>query len=299
MLLEFAFTADYTYKNKRLDQLLAGSYPEYSRATWQNWIKKNFILVNECPVEAKYKVKGEENISVRVILEKKIENIPQAIPLAIVYEDSDLLIVNKPAGLVVHPGAGCNEGTLTNALFHYDPELIFLPRAGLIHRLDKDTSGLLIVARTLKSYTALVKALQNREITREYQAIVKGKLIAGGTFNLPIGRHPKHRTQMTVLSSGKMAVTHYWILKRFEQYTLVQVRLETGRTHQIRVHFSHAKHPLLGDPIYGKFNPNFPDFKRQALHAYRLSFIHPTHGKQIEQEIPLPPDMQDLLKMLY
>jgi 23S rRNA pseudouridine1911/1915/1917 synthase len=234
---------------------------------------------------------------------------PEALPLAIVYEDAAILVVNKPAGLVVHPGAGNRAGTLQNALLHHAPELVQLPRAGLVHRLDKQTSGLLVVARTLEAHTRLVAALQAREFAREYAAVVSGVMTGGGTVDAPLGRHATDRLRMSVREGGREAVTHYRVLKRFRAHTHISVQLETGRTHQIRVHMAHIRYPLVGDPVYGRrvalppaasplLKQTLQDFHRQALHARRLGLKHPLSGESMHWEAPLPQDMQDLLAAL-
>ena len=229
--------------------------------------------------------------------------------MELVYEDDHLLVVNKPAGLVVHPAAGNPDGTLQNALLHHDPALVDLPRAGIVHRLDKDTTGLMVVAKTASAHKTLVEALQAREVKREYRALVTGKPTAGGTVEAPIGRHPAKRTRMAVVSSGKHAITHYRIAERFRIHTLLAVNLETGRTHQIRVHMAHLHYPLVGDPVYGgrvKLPPAADEqtrqmlqsFRRQALHAYRLGLRHPATGEPMQWQADIPEDMQALLECL-
>jgi 23S rRNA pseudouridine1911/1915/1917 synthase len=235
--------------------------------------------------------------------------MPQAIDLDIVHEDDWLIIINKPAGLVVHPGAGIRDRTLQNALLHHDPSLAELPRGGILHRLDKDTTGLLVVARTLAAHTALTRQLQAREIEREYEAICVGVMTAGGTIDRAIGRHRTDRVRMAVRADGRAAVTHYRVLERFRGHTHVRINLETGRTHQIRVHFAHIRHPLVGDPTYGrrlllprgatpKLAAALRAFPRQALHASRLRLIHPRDGREAEWRAPLPADMNALLRAL-
>lgn len=252
-----------------------------------------------------------ENQLVKIETDLEIEEryISQKIPLNIIYEDEALLVVNKPAGLVVHPGAGIQDKTLVHALLHYTFSLITIPRAGIIHRLDKDTSGLLIIARNLASYRALIKAMKSRQIIREYEAIVKGVLISGRTINAPLGRHPAYRMRMAVVKSGRPAITHFRIIKRYRAHTHIKVRLETGRTHQIRVHMAHIHHPLAGDPVYGK-HINIPLYlsdtlktalktlNRQALHAITLQFPHPTNHQLTICQAPLPTDMYHLKKCL-
>ena len=237
-------------------------------------------------------------------------SLPQAIPLHIVYEDEHLLVINKPAGLVVHPAAGNHDGTMLNALLHYAPELVHVPRAGIVHRIDKETSGLLVVARTLTAQTDLVQQLQERSIEREYEAVAMGVMTSGGSVDAPIGRHAVDRKRMAVTRSGKPAVSHYRVAERFRIHTHIKVHLETGRTHQIRVHMAYIHHPLLGDPVYGgrlRIPPGSSEslmttlrtFKRQALHAARLALQHPESGEPMEWHAPLPDDMTTLIKALH
>lgn len=294
---------------KRLDQVLSTLFPSYSRARLQSWLKSNEILVNNAPRLPKTKVRGGEIITLSAQLEPEAKWEAQPIELSIVYEDDTILVVNKPAGLVVHPGPGNPDQTLVNALLHHCSYLNQLPRAGIIHRLDKGTSGLLVVAKTLEAHHHLVKQLQARQVKRQYAAILSGPLISGGTIKTSIGRHPIKRQRMAVVEhGGKIAITHYRILERFPTHTYVQVQLETGRTHQIRVHFAHLHHPVVGDPTYGKSNlppkiaPKLRDhlltFKRQALHAKTLGLTHPKTGKYMEWTVELPPDIQNLLAVL-
>ncbi len=295
----------------RLDKALTTLYPDYSRARLQQWIRDGSILINGLSGRPKDKVKGGETVEINVQPEEAVTWKPQILPLVILYEDEDLIVVNKPAGLVVHPGAGNQDNTLVNALLHHAPELSLLPRAGIIHRIDKETSGVLVIARSLTAHSYLVKKLQKHEFTREYQAITTGTLVAGGTIDAPIGRHPTHRTRMAVVDveKGKSAVTHYRIIQRYRAHTHIRVQLETGRTHQIRVHMAYKRYPLVGDPVYGgrlKIPPNSTEsfkeslrkFPRQALHAIRLGLHHPTNGKWMEWTAALPDDMQELLAAL-
>jgi 23S rRNA pseudouridine1911/1915/1917 synthase len=284
--------------NKRLDQALAKLFPEYSRTRLQAWIKAGQVTVDGKVLKPRDKVHTGQNIIVTPIIEPQEHWEAQPIVLDIIYEDDDIIIINKPAGLVVHPGAGTRDKTMLNALLHHAPELTKLPRAGIIHRLDKDTSGLLVVARNLKSHTKLVADLQQRNIKREYEAIVVGVMTAGGTIDAPIGRHPKDRKRMAVVVFGKPAITHYRVIKRFKAHTHIKVMLETGRTHQIRVHMAHIHYPIVGDPVYGGNKARYKNFKRQALHAKCLGLIHPRTGKQMEWHAPLPNDMQWLLEEL-
>lgn len=291
---------------KRLDQALAQLFPDYSRARLQRWVKGGQVTVNECQLRPRDIVYAGDRVVLTVVQTEETTWRAQAIPLDIVYEDSALLVINKPAGLVVHPGAGNMDGTLSNALLHYAPELESVPRAGIVHRIDKDTSGLLVVARTLKAQKSLVDQLQARAFEREYQAVVFGVMTAGGTVDAPIGRHPKNRLRQAVVPGGKEAITHYRVLERFRVHTHVQVKLETGRTHQIRVHMAHINYPLVGDPAYGgrlripagatpELDAVLRSFKRQALHAARLGISHPDSGEPMAWEAPLPEDMQALL----
>ena len=292
----------------RLDKALVELFPTYSRARLQRWIRDGHVLVNTVALRGKDKVKGGEEVQITAQIEEEVSWQAQVLPLTLLYEDEDVLVVNKPAGLVVHPGAGNQENTLVNALLHHAPELVQLPRAGIIHRLDKDTSGVLVIARRLSAHTYLVTQLQKHEFIREYQAIVTGVLVAGGTVNAPIGRHPSHRTRMAVVGKGKPAITHYRVIQRYRAHTHIRVQLETGRTHQIRVHLGHKRYPLVGDSVYGGrlqipsacsdlFKETLRTFPRQALHAVRLGFIHP-NGELMQWEAPLPEDMQNLLVIL-
>ena len=298
------------YAGQRLDQALAQLLPDYSRARLQQWLKAGHIQVDGQLRRARDRVLGGERVSGQWSEPATLSHRGQAIPLDICYEDAELLIINKPAGLVVHPAAGNPDGTLLNALLHHAPELAALPRAGLVHRLDKDTTGLLVVARTLRAHSALVEQLQQRTLGREYQAVVNGRLVAGGCIDAPLGRHPVDRKRMAVVSSGKTAITHYRVQTRFRAHTQVHIQLQTGRTHQIRVHFSHRRHPIVGDPLYGG-RPRVPaqasaeciealrSFPRQALHAARLSLIHPASGEPLSCSAELPDDMVNLLSVLH
>lgn len=293
---------------QRLDQALARLFPAFSRSRLSDWIRSGQVQVNGRPARPRDRVKGGERIRLRAVVAPAGDWGAEPIDLDVVYEDADLLVINKPAGLVVHPGAGNPAGTLVNALLARDPGLAGLPRAGLIHRLDKDTSGLLVVARSLKAHTALVRQLQARELERIYQAVVQGPMVAGGRVDAPVGRHPVHRTRMAVVERGRAAVTHYRVLRRFRAHTLVRLKLESGRTHQIRVHMAHIGHPLVGDPVYGRpalpagAGPALVDalrgFRRQALHACRLGLVHPASGEAMAWEIPLAQDMTALVAQL-
>ena len=293
----------------RFDQALARALPQYSRARLKEWIEAGAVQVDGRPLRPKDKVLGGEQVRLEAHLSVHSEVAAEAMPLAVVYQDRALLLIDKPAGLVVHPGAGNAAHTLQNALLALDPKLALVPRAGLVHRLDKDTSGLLVVARTPEAHTALVAALAARAITREYLAICSGVMTGGGTIDEPIGRHRTQRTRMAVRADGRPSVTHYRVVRRFAAHTLVRVQLETGRTHQIRVHLAHAGFPLVGDPVYGgrrRLPAGCPPaltaalnaFPRQALHAASLKLAHPLSGKPMAWEAPLPPDMQSLLAAL-
>jgi 23S rRNA pseudouridine1911/1915/1917 synthase len=293
----------------RLDKALAELLPSYSRARLQQCIRDGQVIVNTQPWQGKDKVQGGEEVQITIAPVAEVPWTAQILPLTLLYEDEDVLIVNKPAGVVVHPGAGNQDSTLVNALLHHAPELVQLPRAGIIHRLDKDTSGVLVVARSLAAHTQLTRQLQARQFTREYQAIVTGVLVAGGTIDAPLGRHPTHRTKMAVREDGRPAITHYRIIQRYRAHTHLRVRLETGRTHQIRVHLAYQHYPILGDPVYGgrlylppassdNFIKTLHDFQRQALHAERLGFLHPLTGEPMEWTAPLPEDLQNLLMAL-
>lgn len=292
----------------RIDRALAELFPQYSRARLQQWLRDGSILVDGAPARPRDPVRGGERIDFDAVPEPETEWSAEPVDFRIVHEDADLIIVDKPAGLVVHPGAGNPGGTLVNGLLHYAPELGYLPRAGIVHRIDKDTSGLLAVARTLEAHKSLVEQLQARTMGREYEAIACGVLTGGGTVDLPIGRHPVQRTRMAVREGGKPAVTHYRIVERYRAHTWIRVRLETGRTHQIRVHMAHVHHPLVGDPEYGRLRlpagasaelqQTLRSFRRQALHAAKIGLHHPRDGSWREWESPLPADMAELIEAL-
>jgi len=293
----------------RLDQALAAALPQYSRARLQRWIRQGAVRLAGKAARARDRVEGGEQIVVEAQFEADQSVAAEALPLDIVHQDRDLLVLNKPAGLVVHPGAGNRAHTLQNALLGHDPALAQVPRAGLVHRLDKETSGLLIVARTPEAHTRLVAQLSAREIGREYLALVAGQPTGGARIDQPIGRHRSVRTRMAVRGDGREAVTIYRIEERFRAHTLLRVRLETGRTHQIRVHLAHVGLPLVGDPVYGgrrrlvaggasALNRALQAFERQALHAQRLTLAHPRSGRELVFEAPLPQDLQGLLAAL-
>ena len=288
----------HTLAGLRLDQALSKMLPDYSRARLQGWIKEDLVRVDDQSAIAKQKVWGGERVQVTPQAHPE-ENAfkPQAMDLAIVYEDETILVINKPAGLVVHPAAGNWEGTLLNALLHHRPALAQIPRAGIVHRLDKDTTGLLVVACTLEAQTDLVRQLQARTVSRRYIAVVSGAVRADGVVDAPIGRHPVHRTRMAVVPTGRPARTHYAVRDRLRDATALECRLETGRTHQIRVHMASIGHPLLGDDTYAP-RPVAAQFDRQALHAWRLGLIHPKSGADVAWEVPLPDDLVQLIDSL-
>jgi 23S rRNA pseudouridine1911/1915/1917 synthase len=295
---------------KRFDQTIAEMFPEYSRSRLKEWILAGHVKVNgDVLIKAREKMYGGETISIETQVEAEERFKSQNIPLNIVYEDDDILVINKPAGLVVHPGAGNPDGTVLNALLHHCPQVDVVPRAGIVHRLDKDTTGLMVVAKTIAAQTNLVESLQAREITREYEAIASGVMTAGGIVDEPIGRHSTKRTHMAITISGRPSVTHYRVMEKFRLHTRLRLRLETGRTHQIRVHMAHITHPLVGDPVYGG-RPRPPKnataelrevlkaFKRQALHAAMLSLFHPITGEQMTWHAEIPQDMVALTHIL-
>ncbi|MCY3803386.1 MAG: 23S rRNA pseudouridine(1911/1915/1917) synthase RluD [Gammaproteobacteria bacterium] len=290
----------------RLDAALSRIFPEYSRTRLQECIRSHEVLVNGRASRPRDIVSGGERIEGRVRLHEESPLLPEEIDLEIVYEDRSLLVINKPAGLVVHPGAGNPAGTLANALLHHDPGLSAIPRAGIVHRLDKDTSGLLLIARQLQSHRALVEMLQQRRVSRRYAVLVHGQVIAGGTVDAPVGRHPVDRKKMAVRSGGKPAITHYRVSQRLGPCTLLEARLETGRTHQIRVHMAHLGFPVVGDPVYGRkiraggdcASRALAGFPRQALHASHLELTHPEAAKTCKWSAPLPQDFRQLLDTL-
>ncbi len=298
-----------SYANLRLDLALSKILPEYSRTQIQEWIETGAIRVDGKAAKARLKVTGGEQITIDAAIKQQPEWEAQEIPLNIVHEDDSILIINKPAGLVVHPGAGNADRTLLNALLHHAPQLQQLPRAGIVHRLDKETSGLLVIAKTPAALKSLTHQIKKRTMVREYQCIVYGRFISGGKVDAPIDRHPLQRKRMAVVETGKPAITHYRIAQKFRALTFLTVKLETGRTHQIRVHMAHIRHPVVGDPVYGgrvQLAKNMtPDliqalrqFKRQALHAFALGFDHPESGEFVRWEAPMPADMQELVKVL-
>jgi 23S rRNA pseudouridine1911/1915/1917 synthase len=294
---------------QRFDQALARLFPEYSRSRLTRWVRDGHVMLDERMPRPRDSVMAGQRVRLTPVEEALTELVPEHLPLDIVFEDASLIVVNKPARLVVHPGAGNRAGTLQNALLAHAPELVHVPRCGLVHRLDKDTSGLLAVARTLEAHTRLVAALAARQFEREYEAVVNGVMTGGGTVDAPIARHGVDRKRMSVREGGRAAVTHYRVIKRYRAHTHISVQLETGRTHQIRVHLTHIHHPLVGDPVYGKrlmipldatvsLGEELRSFKRQALHARRLGLAHPVTGEFMRWEASLPDDMQRLLHAL-
>jgi len=294
---------------RRLDQALAELFPQYSRTRLKAWVEQGDVLVDGRVLRPRDRLEGGESVRVEAELALETPVAAEPIGLDVVHEDAHLIVINKPAGLVVHPGAGNRDGTLQNALLAHDPRLAVLPRAGIVHRLDKDTSGLLVVARTLEAHAALVRMLEAREVHREYEAICCGVMTGGGTVDAPIARHPVDRVKMSVREGGRESVTHYRVLGRFRAHTHVRVMLETGRTHQIRVHLAHIGYPIVGDPTYGRrlaipkgampaLEAALRGFRRQALHAARLSFDHPITGRPCAFEAALPADMAGLLVAL-
>ena len=281
----------------RLDQALARLLPDESRTRLARLIDAGHVTVDGAPSAPRAKLKSGESVEVRLVPRPEdTAHRPEAIGLAIVHEDGDVLVIDKPAGLVVHPGSGNWEGTLLNALLHHASSAAHLPRAGIVHRLDKDTSGLLVVAKTEAAQQSLVRQLQARSVKRTYLAIARGRIARDGTVDAPVGRHPVQRTKMAVVDSGKPAVTHYRVRERFAQHTLVECDLETGRTHQIRVHLASIGHPLEGDAAYAGRGPRL--LPRQALHAWRLAFVHPASGESVQFESPIPGDFRALLERL-
>jgi 23S rRNA pseudouridine1911/1915/1917 synthase len=295
--------------DRRLDQAVAELMPEHSRSRLQGWIKDGVLTLNGKKCKPRDKVMLGDRIDLDAEPEVQVTWEAEAIELDVVYEDEHLLVINKPAGLVVHPAAGHADGTLVNALLNYAPEVENLPRAGIVHRLDKDTSGIMVVARSLIAHTSLVEQLQERTMGREYEAVVVGTMTGGATVDAPIGRHPTDRKKMAVVSTGKPAVTHYRLVERFAAHTHIRCKLESGRTHQIRVHMAHVRHPLVGDPAYGgrlrlpkgttdELREELARFQRQALHARQLTLEHPETGEILSWETPLPEDMVELIAAL-
>jgi 23S rRNA pseudouridine1911/1915/1917 synthase len=293
----------------RLDRAAAEMWSDYSRSRIQQWIESGELTLDGEPAESKRRLKGGEQVAIAAELAVAEDAGPEAIPLAVVYEDGDLIVVDKPAGLVVHPGAGNPRGTLLNALLNVDETLCRVPRAGIVHRLDKDTSGLLVVARNLATQQKLAAMIEQRSVKRVYRAVCQTVLTGGGVIDAPLGRHPRDRTRMAVRRDGRESLTRYRVLERFRAQSFIELELETGRTHQIRVHMAHMQAPLVGDPVYGG-RPRLPRhpgealtaclqrFSRQALHAHVLAFTHPADGRELRFESPLPADIDELVAAL-
>lgn len=295
---------------KRLDQALALLFPDLSRGRLQGWVEDGLVTVDDQACRKKDKLRGGETLIVKVPdAEPEVTFEPEDIPLDIVYEDDDIIVINKPANMVVHPAAGNWSGTLLNGLLFHDASLASVPRAGIVHRLDKDTTGLMVVAKNLTAHKSLVDSLAERDVSREYIALVQGIIVAGDTIDAPIGRHSRDRKKMAVTIGGKEAITHYRVAARFIAHTLLEVKLETGRTHQIRVHMASMHHPIVGDPVYGgrlrlpvgasdKLVKTLQGFRRQALHARKLGLEHPATGEFMEWSVDLPPDFAEMLELL-
>lgn len=307
--LSLQFQLDESYLGQRIDQVSALVWTDFSREKLKQWLKEGHLLVNGNTVKPKYKCEGNELLTLEVELEAQTRSLPEDIPLNIVYEDDDIMVINKPVGMVVHPGAGNSSGTLVNAILHHYPKSAELTRAGLVHRIDKDTSGLLVVAKNLESQFSLSKQLAKKSVYRVYDLVVYGNIIAGGTIDEPIKRHPVDRVKMAVLPGGKEAVTHYNVKERFQNFTRIQARLETGRTHQIRVHLTYIGHGLVGDPVYMPrvrmpagasqlLDDTLRGFKRQALHAVQLGLVHPRTGEDMMFDAPWPEDFNHLVEVL-
>ncbi len=293
----------------RIDKVLADLYPEFSRSAIQKWLRQGLVLVEDEVPSQRDRVAGGEQIEIDVPEAPVADWVPQPIELDILHEDDHIIVINKPAGMVVHPGAGNRDGTMLNALLYHDPALATLPRAGIVHRLDKDTSGVLVVARTERSRNSLIQQLAGQTLTREYVAVVQGSVISGGTIDLPIGRDRHDRRRMTVTPQGRPAVTYYRVVQRFRAHSLLRVNLATGRTHQIRLHMKDRGYPLVGDPVYGgrlrlprdaglPLQEALRAFRRQALHASKLGLIHPADGAPLQWRQPMPGDMAALVSAL-
>ncbi|TNF91086.1 MAG: 23S rRNA pseudouridine(1911/1915/1917) synthase RluD [Gammaproteobacteria bacterium] len=308
-LIQQSFQIEKELAGNRLDQALHQLLPDYSRSRIQQWIQQGFVCINHARCKPRQKVFSGDLVDLDVPEQTRISDQPQPIPFEILHQDEDILVVNKPAGLVVHPAAGHYDGTLVNGLLQHDPRLEQLPRAGIVHRLDKDTTGVMVVARNLSAHNWLVEQLQARLVKREYIAITQGVVTAGRSIETGIARHPQNRKKMSVQESGKAALTHFQVVRKFGHYSLIRLQLETGRTHQIRVHMAHINYPLLGDPVYGGrgripagLDPALievvRDFRRQALHAERLGFVHPRSREKVSFEASWPEDLRRLLDAL-
>ena len=308
-LIQQSFRIEARHSGHRLDQALQQLLPDFSRSRIQQWIQQGFVCLNRETCKPRQKVYDGDTVDLDVPEQSVLADQPQAVDFRVVYDDEDIIVVDKPAGLVVHPAAGNPDHTLVNGLLDFDAGLEQLPRAGIVHRLDKDTTGLMVVARNLAAHHWLVDELQARRVSREYLALVRGAVTAGRRIETDIGRHPQNRKKMAVVNNGKPAVTHFQVLRRFQHYTLVELQLETGRTHQIRVHMAHLQYPLVGDPVYGgraqlpagivpELGERIREFRRQALHARRLGFTHPRTREAVTFEAPLPADFETLLEAL-
>jgi 23S rRNA pseudouridine1911/1915/1917 synthase len=308
-LIQQSFQIEKHQAGNRLDHALHLLLPDYSRARIQQWIQQGLVTVNDGLCKPKQKVYRGDLVELDVPEQVLISDQPQAIKFDVLYQDEDIIVVNKPANLVVHPAAGHLDGTLVNGLLAHDSRLEQLPRAGIVHRLDKDTTGVMVVARNLTAHSWLIEQLQQRRVKREYVALTQGVVTAGRSIEADIGRHPQNRKKMSVQAGGKLAITHFQVARKFNHYSLIKVQLETGRTHQIRVHLAHINYPLIGDSVYGgraripagidqALRPLIQDFKRQALHAERLGFEHPRSHEMVSFEAPLPEDFETLLEAL-
>ncbi len=307
--IKLASKAEPEHAGMRLDQLAAVLFPDFSRARLQKWVRSGELTVDSQVRKTTYRIIGGETLNLDALLKRQGEVLPQDIPLDVIHADGDIILLNKPAGLVVHPAAGHPDGTLQNALLYFDAGLATLPRSGIVHRLDKDTTGVMVVARSLRAHTSLVDQLQTRQMSRIYEAVAKGETHMNGTVDAPIGRHPRDRKRMAVVAAGKQAVTRFRVMQRFQGFSHLEVSLESGRTHQIRVHMQHLGHPLVGDPVYGKarkalkgmpdaLRDAIRDFPRQALHARRLSLVHPDGSGTASYQAQLPADLENLLGVL-
>ncbi len=307
--IKLAAKAESAHVGMRLDQLAALLFPDFSRGRLQKWVRSGELTVDGQIRKTTYRISGGESLNLDAQLELQGEVLPQNIPLDVIHADDDIIVLNKPAGLVVHPAAGHPDGTLQNALLHFDPGLATLPRSGIVHRLDKETTGVMVVARSLRAHTSLVDQLQTRKMSRVYEAVAKGETKMSGMVDAPIGRHPRDRKRMAVVVGGKPSITHYRVMQHFQGFSHLEVSLESGRTHQIRVHMQHISYPLVGDPVYGKARKTLKgvpevvqktvrDFPRQALHARRLSLVHPDGSGTSCYEAPLPADLKGLLDFL-
>ena len=308
-LIQQQFRVESEYSGFRLDQAVNRLMPDFSRSKVQEWIRQGFICLNREAAKPKQRVYTGDLIDVDVPYVAKISDRPEQVDFEIVHQDEEIIVVNKPANLVVHPAAGHESGTLVNGLLNIDSNLELLPRAGIVHRLDKDTTGIMVVARSLKAHANLVDQLQRRLVKREYLAITQGVVTAGRTIETGIARHPQNRKKMSVQGYGKTAITHFRVIQKFPHHSLIKVQLETGRTHQIRVHMAHLRYPLLGDMLYGgrqrmpggistELATQLNEFKRQALHAQKLGFEHPGSGLNCSFEAAIPQDFQNMLDAL-